>query len=104
MLAPYKRCVVGSSRPPAHGEARTSADPSDAEGISAAATSRARLIAPSPAQLDPLRWASGHPLARDRDVMAYGGWTDPERQRPVGQSGRHEPMAIDVIYEDELRR
>src|SRR4051794_9139747 len=56
MLAPYERCVVGSSRPPAHGEARTSADPSDAEGISAAATSRARLIAPSPRAARPLAW------------------------------------------------
>jgi hypothetical protein len=38
-------------------------------------------------------------------VIAYGaGWTDPERQRPVGETGRHEPMAIDAIVEAELRR
>ena len=56
---------------------------------------RAGLIDPSPAQLDALRAIVCHLLARDyRDVIAYGaGWTDPERQRPVGESGRHEPMA-----------
>ena len=67
---------------------------------------RAGLIDPSPAQLDALRAIVCHLLARDyRDVIAYGaGWTDPERQRPVGESGRHEPMAIDAIVEAELER
>ena len=38
-------------------------------------------------------------------MIAYGaGWTDPERQRPVGESGRHEPTAIDAIVDAELRR
>jgi hypothetical protein len=38
-------------------------------------------------------------------VIAYGaGWTDPERQRPVGETGRHEPQAVDAIVEAELRR
>ena len=56
---------------------------------------RAGLIDPSPAQLDALRAIVCHLLARDyRDVIAYGaGWTDPERQRPVGETGRHEPQA-----------
>ena len=56
---------------------------------------RAGLIDPSPAQLDALRAIVCHLLARDyRDVIAYGaGWTDPERQRPVGETGRHEPTA-----------
>ena len=54
---------------------------------------RAGLLDPSPAQLDALRAIVCHLLARDyRDVIAYGaGWTDPERQRPVGETGRHEP-------------
>src|SRR4051794_11890571 len=67
---------------------------------------RAGLIDPSPAQLDALRAIICHLLARDyRDVIAYGaGWTDPDRQRPVGESGRHEPMAIDAIVEAELER
>ncbi|WP_157592153.1 ParB/RepB/Spo0J family partition protein [Solirubrobacter soli] len=67
---------------------------------------RAGLIDPSPAQLDALRAILCHLLARDyRDVIAYGaGWTDPERQRPIGESGRLEPMAIDAIVDAELKR
>jgi len=66
---------------------------------------RAGLIDPSAAQLDALRAIVCQLIARDyRDLIAYGaGWTDPERQRPVGESGRHEPMAIDAIVEAELR-
>ena len=65
---------------------------------------RAGLIDPSPAQLDALRAVVCRLLARDyRDVIAYGaGWTDPERQRPVGETGRHEPQAIDAIVDAEL--
>jgi hypothetical protein len=42
-----------------------------------------------------------HLLARHyREVIAHGaGWTDPERQRPVGESGRREPRSVDVIVE-----
>jgi hypothetical protein len=67
---------------------------------------RAGLLDPSPAQLDALRGIVCHLLARDyRDVIAYGaGWTDPDRQRPVGESARYEPMAIDAIVEAELKR
>ena len=45
-------------------------------------------------------------LARHyRDLIAYGaGWTDPERQQPVGDSGRHEPRHADAILEAELDR
>ena len=40
-----------------------------------------------------------------RDVLAYGaGWTDSERQRPVGETARHESKAVDAIIEDELKR
>src|SRR4051794_28179618 len=67
---------------------------------------RAGLLDPSPAQLDALRAIVCRLLARDyRDLLAYGaGWTDPERQRPVGESARHEPQAIDAIVEAELQR
>src|SRR3954464_9316190 len=60
---------------------------------------RAGLIDPSPAQLQALKAVVCHLLARDyRDVIAYGaGWTDPERQRPVGESARYEPMAGDAL-------
>jgi hypothetical protein len=38
-------------------------------------------------------------------VIAYGaGWTDPERQQPVGDTGRHEPRRTDTIIDAELER
>ena len=40
-----------------------------------------------------------------RDVIAYGaGWTDRERQQPVGDSGRTEPRQADAIAAAELER
>jgi hypothetical protein len=40
-----------------------------------------------------------------RELIAYGaGWTDPERQQPVGDTGRHEPRQIDAIIDAELER
>jgi hypothetical protein len=67
---------------------------------------RAGLLDPSPAQLDALRQIICHLLARDcRDVIACRvGWTDAERQRRVGESGRHEPHAVHAIVEAELGR
>ena len=39
------------------------------------------------------------------ELIAYGaGWTDPERQQPVGDTGRHEPRHPDAIIEAELQR
>jgi len=54
---------------------------------------RAGLIDPTPSQLQALKAIVCHLLARHyRDVIAYGaGWTDQQRQQPVGDSGRHEP-------------
>jgi hypothetical protein len=48
---------------------------------------------PTPRQLDALTAIVCHLLARyQRDIIAYGaGWTDQDRQRPVGDTGRHEP-------------
>ena len=67
---------------------------------------RAGLIAPTDAQLDALRQIICRLLARDHgELIAYGaGWTDPERQRPVGDSGRHEPAPADAITDAELQR
>jgi len=67
---------------------------------------RAGLIDPSHSQLDALRAIVCHLLARDyRDLIAYGaGWTNPERQRPVGETLRHEPQPIDTIVAAELER
>lgn len=31
-------------------------------------------------------------------------WTEPERQRPIGEHGRHEPILIDALVEAELQR
>jgi len=47
-----------------------------------------------------------HLLVRQyRELIAYGaGWTDPERQQPVGDTGRHEPHQIDPIVDAELER
>jgi hypothetical protein len=40
-----------------------------------------------------------------RELIAYGaGWTDPERQQPVGATGRHEPRQLDAIADAELQR
>jgi hypothetical protein len=39
------------------------------------------------------------------ELIAYrAGWTDPERERPVGDTGRHEPRQADVITDAELER
>jgi hypothetical protein len=64
------------------------------------------LIDPSPARLDALRAIVCHLLACDyRDLLAYGaGWTDPERQRPVGETTHHEPQSVDAIVAAELER
>ena len=40
-----------------------------------------------------------------RQLIAYGaGWTEPERQQPVGDTGRHEPRHVDAIIDAELQR
>jgi len=58
---------------------------------------RAGLIDPSDAQLRALSQVVCRLLVRHyRELIAYGaGWTDPERQQPVGDTGRHEPRQLD---------
>ena len=67
---------------------------------------RAGLIDPTESQLSALKAIVCHLLARQhRDVIAYGaGWTDPDRQQPVGDTGRREPRQIDTIIDAELQR
>jgi hypothetical protein len=54
---------------------------------------RAGLIDPTDAQLRALTQIVCRLLVRQyRELIAYGaGWTDPERQQPAGDTGRHEP-------------
>ena len=67
---------------------------------------RAGLMDPTPRQLHALTAIVCHLLAQQhRDVIAYGaGWTDQDRQRPVGDTGRHEPRQVDAILDAELKR
>jgi len=67
---------------------------------------RAGLIEPSEAQLRALTQIVCRLLVRHhRELIAYGaGWTDPERQQPVGDTGRHEPRQLDAIVDAELER
>ena len=67
---------------------------------------RAALMDPGDSQLHALRQVVCHLLVRHYgEPIAYGaGWTDPERQRPVGDTGRHEPAPADAIIDAELER
>ncbi|HTT31152.1 MAG TPA: hypothetical protein VMG37_22240 [Solirubrobacteraceae bacterium] len=67
---------------------------------------RAGLMDPTPSQLHALKAIICHLLAHHyRDVIAYGaGWTDQERQQPIGDTGRHEPRQPDAILDGELHR
>jgi hypothetical protein len=67
---------------------------------------RAGLIDPTETQLRALKAIVCHLLAAGhRDVIAFGaGWTDPDRQQPVGDTGRREPRQIDAIVDAELQR
>ena len=65
---------------------------------------RAGLMDPRDSQLHALRELVCHLLVRHYgESIAYGaGWTDPERQRPVGDTSRHEPAPADAIIDAEL--
>ena len=67
---------------------------------------RAGLIDPTANQLHALKEIICRLLAHHyRELIAYGaGWTDQERQQPVGDTGRHEPRHIDAILDAELQR
>jgi hypothetical protein len=67
---------------------------------------RAGLMDPQERQLHALRAIICHLLAHHyRELIAYGaGWTDPERQQPVADTGRREPAHTDAIVEAELKR
>ena len=59
---------------------------------------RGVLMQPTEAQLDALRQILCRLLVRHYgELIAYGaGWTDPERQRPVGDTGRHERRHVEA--------
>jgi hypothetical protein len=67
---------------------------------------RAGLMDPTPGQLHALKAMICHLLAHHHpDVIAYGaGWTDQDRQQPIGDTGRHQPRQIDAVLDAELRR
>ena len=67
---------------------------------------RAGLTQLGDEQLDAVRQIICRLIAGQfRDVIAYGaGWTDRERQQPVGDSGRTEPRQADAIAAAELER
>jgi len=67
---------------------------------------RSGLMDPRDSQLHALRQIVCHLMVRHyRELVAYGaGWTDPERQQPVGDTGRHEPRQPDAIADAELER
>ena len=72
----------------------------------ASATTSAPGRGPTDDQLHALKTIVCQLLARHyRELIAYGaGWTDRERQQPVGDTGRHEPRHIDAILDAELQR
>jgi len=67
---------------------------------------RAGLMDPTPGQLHALKAIICHLLAKHyRDVIAYGaGWTNQDRQQPIGDTGRREPRQPDAILDAELER
>jgi hypothetical protein len=67
---------------------------------------RAWLVEPTEDQLHALRKIVCRLLVRHYgELIACGaGWTDPERQQPVGETGRHEPHHADAIVDAELDR
>jgi hypothetical protein len=66
----------------------------------------ASLIELKPAQLEAVRQLVCHLLAeRFSELIAYGaGWTDSDRQQPVGDTKRFEPRQVDAIVAAELDR
>jgi len=67
---------------------------------------RVALADPSDDQLSALREIVCRLLCEHHpELIAYGaGWTDAERQQPVGDTGRREPRHLDAIVDAELRR
>ena len=66
----------------------------------------AKLTDPTDSQLHALKAIVCHLIAlHHREVIAYGaGWSDRERQQPVGDTGRYEPRHVDAILDAELQR
>ena len=93
-------------RGPAAPPGRTSAPEAEGSNLGLGHDIAAGLIDPTGDQLDALRQIVCHLLAGHyRELIAYGaGWTDRERQQPVGDTGRYEPRHVDAIVAAELQR
>jgi hypothetical protein len=66
---------------------------------------RAGLMDPRETQLRALRRIVCHLLIRHNGVDRLRSRLDrPDRQRPVGDTGRHEPLQVDAIIDAELHR
>jgi hypothetical protein len=87
-------------------QARARQDQAERSNVGLGHDIRAGLIDPTDTQLRALREIVCRLLVRHHgEVIAYGaGWTDPERQLPVGDTGRHEPRHADAIARAELER
>ncbi len=66
----------------------------------------AGLLQPKDSQLRALQAIVCHMIVEQhRDAIAYGaGWTDRERQQPVGDTSRYEPRQVDAVLNAELQR
>jgi hypothetical protein len=87
-------------------QARARQDQAERSNLGLGHDIRAGLIDPTDTQLRALREIICRLLLRHHcEVIAYGaGWTDRERQLPVGDTGRHEPRHADAIAHAELER
>jgi hypothetical protein len=67
---------------------------------------RAGILEPTADQLNALRALVCHLLADQYpEIIAYGaGWTDTDRQQPIGDQGSMEPRQVEAIVSAELRR
>lgn len=77
-----------------------------ARNLALGASLSASLIEVKPDQLEAVRHLVCHLLAeRFSELIAYGaGWTDTDRQQPVGDTKRFEPRQVDAIVAAELDR
>jgi hypothetical protein len=87
-------------------QARARQDQAERSNLGLGHDIRAGLIDPTDTQLRALTEIICRLLVRHYgEVIAYGaGWTDRERQLPVGDTRRHEPRHADTIAHAELDR
>jgi hypothetical protein len=106
---PFQRGVAGVGHRTPHAqraEARAREAEATRSNLGLGHDLRAGLLDPTEAQRQALKAIVCHLLARhQRELIAYvAGWSDHDRQQPVGDSGRHEPRQTDAIVDAELQR